>query len=182
MAVYRKIFRMAIGILLFIFAGGLLTRVVYSQNINIKVGSVDIQKAINECHAGKEAKKALSKEVEKFQSLVAQKQRELQEMKESLEKQGLMLNPEARAAREKELQTRLRDFQRWGEDVQNEMNQKRGETERTIFVGLQKVIQKLGTDEGYTFILEKNENIMLFSSKSTDITDLVIKAYDAQQR
>ena len=173
---------MAVGILLFIFVGGLLTGVAYSQNVNIKIGSVDIQKAVNECHSGKEAKKALTKEVEKFQGLIAERQRELQEMKESLEKQGLMLSPEARAAREKELQTRARDFQRWGEDVQNEINQKRAEMERNIFVGLQKVIQKLGADEGYTLILEKNENIVLFSSKSTDITDLVIKAYDAQRK
>jgi len=180
MAVYRKIFRIVVGILLFVFVGGLLAGVVYSQNI--KIGSVDIQRAINECHAGKEAKKALTKEAEKFQGLIIEKQKELQGMKESLDKQGLMLNPEARTAREKELQTRLRDFQRWGEDVQNEMNQKRGEMERSIFVGLQKVVQKLGADEGYTFILEKNETIVLFSSKSTDITDLVIKAYDAERK
>ena len=177
---YRKIFRIVVGILLFVFVGGLLAGVVYSQNI--KIGSVDIQRAINECHAGKEAKKALTKEAEKFQGLIIEKQKELQGMKESLDKQGLMLNPEARTAREKELQTRLRDFQRWGEDVQNEMNQKRGEMERSIFVGLQKVVQKLGADEGYTFILEKNETIVLFSSKSTDITDLVIKAYDAERK
>ena len=93
-----------------------------------------------------------------------------------------MLSPEAREAREKELQTRLRDFQRWGEDIQNEINQKRIEMERNISIGLQKVIQKLGADEGYTLILEKNDNIVLFTSKSTDITDLVIKVYDAQKK
>ena len=179
---YRKIFRMAVGFLLLIFLGGLLTGVAYSQNVNMKIGSVDIQRAVNECHAGKEAKKALTKEAEKFQGLFTEKQRELQGMKESLEKQSLMLNPEARATRERELQTRVRDYQRWGEDVQNEMNQKRGEMERAIIVGLQRVIQKLGADEGYTLILEKNENIVLFSSKSTDITDLVIKAFDAQTK
>jgi len=177
-----KSFERVVGILLLIIVGGLLAEEVYPQNINIKIGSVDIQKAVNDCNAGKEAKKGLTKEVEKFQVLIAQKQRELQEMKESLEKQGLMLNPETRAARENELQARLRDFQRWGEDVQNEINQKRTEMERNIYVGLQKVIQKLGIDEGYTLILEKNENILLFTSKSTDITDLVIKAYDAQKK
>ena len=179
---YRKIFRMAVGILLLIPLGGLLTGAAYSQNVNMKIGSVDIQRAINESLAGKEAKKALTKETEKFEGLIAEKQKELQAMKESIEKQGLMLSSEARMARERELQTRLRDYQRWGDDVQNEMNQKRNEMERAIFVGLQKVIQKLGADEGYTLILEKNENIVLFSSKSTDITDLVIKAYDAQRK
>jgi Skp family chaperone for outer membrane proteins len=40
----------------------------------------------------------------------------------------------------------------------------------------------VATDEGYTLILEKNENIVLFNSKSIDITDQVIKAYDAQKK
>jgi outer membrane protein len=106
----------------------------------------------------------------------------VQEMKESLEKQGLMLNPETRVAREKELQGKVRDFQRWGEDVQNELNQKRIEIERNISIGLIKVVQEIGTNEGYTLILQKNENILLFTSKPTDITDQVIKTYDVQKK
>lgn len=182
MAIHEKSFRVAVGILVLIVAGGLYSGTVYSQNANLKIGSVDIQKAVNECNAGKEAKKALTKEVETVQRLIAEKQKELQEMKETLEKQGLMLNFEARAAREKELQTKFRDYQRWGEDTQNEINQKRMEMEKNIAIGLQKVIQKLGADQGYTLILEKNENIVLFTSKATDITDLVVKAYDAQKK
>ena len=123
---------------------------------DFKIAYVDIQRAVNECNAGKDAKKAITKEVEKFQRQIADKQKELQTMKESLEKQAPMLNPDARANREKEYQNKLREFQRWGEDTQNEINQKRMEMERNISIGLQKVIQKVGADEGYTFILEKN--------------------------
>ena len=182
MAIHEKSFRVAVGILALVVAGGLYSGTVYSQNVNLKIGSVDIQKAVNECNAGKEAKKALTKEVEKVQRLIAEKQKELQEMKETLEKQSLMLSLEARAAREKELQTKFRDYQRWGEDTQSEINQKRMEMEKNIAIGLQKVIQKLGADQGYTLILEKNENIVLFTSKATDITDHVVKAYDAQKK
>jgi outer membrane protein len=149
---------------------------------DLKVAYVDIQKAINECNAGKEAKKAITKDVEKIQHLGADKQKELQTMKESLEKQTLMLTPEARAHKEKEYQSKLRDFQRWADDTQNEMNQKRMEMERNISSGLIRVIQKVGTDEGYTFILEKNESIVLYASKAIDITDRVIKAFDAQKK
>ena len=182
MRIDRKNLTIVMAVLFMIVLEGLLARRVSSQNSSIKIGSVDIQKAVNESQAGKEAKQALSKEVEKYQGLIAERQKELQGMKESLEKQGLILTPEARATREKELQTRLRDFQRWGEDLQNELNQKRGQMERNIFISLQKVIQKVGADEGYTLILEKNETIVLFASKSTDITDLVIKAFDAQKK
>ena len=182
MARYPKRFTLAVGILLLIVAGGLFAESVCSQNVSLKIGSVDIHKAVNECNAGKEAKRALTKEAERFQGLIFEKQKELQAMEESFENQGSMMNPEARAARERELQARLRDYQRWGEDFQNEANQKRMEMERNISMGLRKVIQKLGADEGYALILEKNEDIVLFASKATDITDLVIKAYDAQKK
>jgi outer membrane protein len=149
---------------------------------DLKVAYVDIQRAINECNAGKEAKKVITKEVEKIQHLGADKQKELQAMKESLEKQIMMLTPEARANKEKEYQTKLRDFQRWVDDTQNEMRQKQMEMERNISGGLIKVIQKLGTEEGYTFILEKNETVVLYASKAIDVTDRVIKAFDAQKK
>jgi Skp family chaperone for outer membrane proteins len=54
--------------------------------------------------------------------------------------------------------------------------------ERTILQGIQKVITKIGEEEGYTLVLEKNENIVLFSSKAIDFTDRVIKAFDAQKK
>jgi outer membrane protein len=147
-----------------------------------KIAYVDIQRAINECNAGKEAKKAITKDLEKIQRLNVDKQKELQTAKETLDKQAPMLTPDARATKEKEFQNKVRDYQRWVDDNQKEMQQKTQEMERTISISLVKVIQKLGTDEGYTFILEKNENIVLFASKTFDITDRVIKAHDAQKK
>jgi hypothetical protein len=41
-----------------------------------------------------------------------------------------------------------------GEDSQNEVNQKRMEMERNISIGLVKVVQTVGGDEGYILILE----------------------------
>ena len=172
---YGKGLVAVIGIVLFGFLGSALA-------MDLKVAYVDIQKAVNESNAGKDAKKVITKEVEKFQRQIADKQKELQTLKDSLEKQAPMLTPDARATREKEYQNKLREFQRWGEDTQNEINQKRVEMERNISVALFKVIQKVGADEGYTLILEKNENIVLFVSKTIDITDRVIKAYDAQKK
>jgi len=149
---------------------------------DLKIACVDIQKAMNECQAGKEAKKAIAREMEKLQRLGGEKQKELQTLKESLEKQAPMLTPEARASKEKEYQGRLRDYQRWGEDSQKEIQQKGLEFERNILQGVQRVIKKLGEDEGYTLILEKNENIVLYVSKAIDITDRVMKVFDSQKK
>jgi outer membrane protein len=180
MKVGGKRFRRVIGILLFIMIGGLINGMVYPAEL--KIGTVDIQKAVNECNEGKEDKITLTKEVEKTQHLIAERQMELQGMKESLEKQGLLMNAEARTMKENELQTKLREFQRWGEDIQNEINQKRMNMEKNLSLGLQKVIQKMAAEEGYTLILEKNDNIVLFNSMSIDITEQVIKAYNAQKK
>jgi len=149
---------------------------------DLKVAYIDIQKAVNECNAGKEAKNTIVKEAEKLHRQLTEKQKELQTMKESFDKQALMLTPDARATKEKEFQNKVREFQRWQEDAQNELNEKRKEAERNITIRLQKVIQKIGADEGYTFILERNENIVLYASKTIDITDRVIKTFDAQKK
>lgn len=163
-----------------LFLGAYLIGSVWSAEI--KVGCVDIQKAMNECQAGIEAKKAISKEMDKLQKLFGEKQRELQAMKESLDKQAPMMKPDARATKEKDFQTKVRDYQRWLEDNQKEIQQKGREMELTILQVMRKVITKIGEEEGYTFILEKNENIVFFSSKSIDLTDRVVKAHDAQKK
>ncbi len=166
-----------VGIILFV--GGWLGS---SLAAELKIGCFDIQRAMNECNAGKEAKKTISKEMEKLQRLFAERQKELQTMKETLEKQAPMLAQDARATKEKEFQTKVRDYQRWLEDNQKEIQQKGLELERKILADIQKVIQKMGMDEGYTLVLEKNENIVLFASKSIDLTDRVIKIFDAQKK
>jgi len=164
----------------FMVVGWLLAQ--FSWCAELKIGSVDIQKAVNECQAGKEAKKNLLNEVEKFQKMVTDRQKELQGMKESLEKQAPMLTQEARTAKEKDYQVKVREFQRWGEDSQNEVNQKRVEMERRIAQDLLKVVQKIGAEEGYTIILEKNETIVLYTNSALDLTERVIKASDTQKK
>ena len=172
---YGKKLAMIIGIVLLGWCGSVLAA-------DLKIAYVDIHKVVNECNVGKEAKNTIVKEAEKLHRQLTEKQKELQTMKESYDKQALMLTPDARATKEKEFQNKVRELQRWQEDAQNELNQKRTDAERNIYIRLQKVIQKIGADEGYTFILEKNENFMLYASKTIDITDRVIKASDAQKK
>jgi outer membrane protein len=164
---------MVIGIIILGWFGSVLAT-------DLKIASVDIQKAVNECNAGKEAKKTIQKEMEKLQRQFQDKQKELQTMKETLDKQSPMLTQEARTNKEKEFQTKVRDYQRWLEDNQKDIQQKGAEMERNILMGLQKVIQKLGADEGYTLIFEGNS--LPYVSKALDITDRVIKAYDVQKK
>ena len=44
------------------------------------------------------------------------------------------------------------------------------------------MIKEMGQKEGYTLILEKSENSLLFADEKIDLTEAVIKAYDAKSK
>lgn len=147
---------------------------------NTKIGYIDLQKALNESEAGKEAKASFNKRVEELQKVLDEKQNELKKLQEELEKQKGLLTTEAKGEKEKVYQQKLKDVQRFAKDSQEELQQKDAELTKKILKDLREVIKKIGTDEGYTIILEKGDSLVLFAAEGVDITDKVIKAYGAK--
>lgn len=174
MKIFRRVFA-ALACCLFavlLSAGGLGAE-------DLKIGYVDARKAMNECKAGKKAKDNITAEIERIQSQIMSRQNELDTLKESISRQATVLTDSAKSAKEREYQQKQREYQRWADEIQVDIKQKRDELETNISRDLQKVIQKIGEDDGYTIILEKNEKIVLFASKAIDLTDRVIKGLDA---
>jgi len=147
-----------------------------------KIAYVDMQKALNFCEAGKEAKKQMTAEVEKVQKILAGKQKELEKLKEELEKRGLVMSESVRREKEREYQTKLRDFQRLQTDYQDELRRKDRELTEKILRDLETVIKKIGEEGKYTIILEKNQPTILYISSSLDLTEEVIKRFDQQKQ
>ncbi|MCK5553110.1 MAG: OmpH family outer membrane protein [Deltaproteobacteria bacterium] len=145
----------------------------------IKIGYVDMQRALNESTAGKQAKVVMESEYQKFQTEIAQRQKELQATQQTLQKQGLMLSENARKEKEREYQNKLKKFKRWGEDRQAELKQKEMELTKATLEGLAATVKKLGEEEKFTVILEKNEAILLYASKAIDLTDHVIQIFNS---
>jgi outer membrane protein len=147
-----------------------------------KIGYIDLQKVMLESDKGKGAKKTLTDEVEKLKKNLNQKQEEIQKLKDSLEKQGATITPEARAEREKQYQTKLKDYQRMATDFESELRQKDVEASTKILKDLEEVVKKLGDTEKFTLILEKTQSGILFGSQSADITDKVIALYNESNK
>lgn len=147
----------------------------------IKIGFVDLQKALNLSEAGKAAKESIQKRVKTSEEGIEGKQKELKKLKDELEKQGLLLSEEARAAKERDYQQKLKEFQRATKDIQESLQQQDADFTRKILEDLFKVIKTIGEKEGYTVILEQSESSLLYADDKIDLTDKVIKAYDAQQ-
>jgi outer membrane protein len=156
---------------------GLLTgRFAYAEDI--KIGAVDLIKALNESEAGKKAKTELEGLIKSKQATLDEKSKSIEKMKEELEKQSSILSTEARKAKEEELERMIREYQRMVADSQGEVKKKENDHTAKIVKDLRTVIEKIGKEEGYTVILEKAEGIVLFAKEELDITDTVIKKYN----
>jgi outer membrane protein len=148
---------------------------------DLKLGYIDMQRALNASEAGKEAKEQLATRVKKYQEEINAKQEDIKKLKEELEKQGMLLSESARAAKEKDYQQRLKEFQRCTKDAQDELQAKDEEFTRKILEGMEKIIQEFGRKNGYTFIFVKNEG-MLFVDDKADVTEEVLKLLNASRK
>jgi outer membrane protein len=145
---------------------------------NIKIGSVDLIKALNESDAGKKAKTDLEFLIKSKQSSLDEKGKAIEKKKNDIEKQASVLSPEARKSKEEELEREIRDYQRLVSDSQNEVKKKEGEITNDILKELRTIIEKLGAEDGYTVILEGSEGQILYAKKEIDLTATVIKKHN----
>lgn len=148
----------------------------------LKIAYVDMQKALNYCEAGKEAKRQMTLEVEKMQKVFAGKQKELEKIKDDLEKRGSVLSENVRREKDRDYQTKLRDLQRLQKDYEDDLRRKDREFTERILKNMEVIIKQMGEEGKYTVILEKNQPTILFISNSLDLTEEVIKRIDQKQK
>lgn len=148
----------------------------------LKIAYVDMQKALNYCEAGKEAKRQMTLEVEKMKKVFAGKQKELEKIKEDLEKRGSVLSENVRREKDREYQAKLRDLQRLQKDYEDDLRRKDREFTERILKNVEVIIKQMGEEGKYTVILEKNQPTILFISNSLDLTEEVIKRIDQKQK
>jgi outer membrane protein len=133
-------------------------------------------KVMMESDRGKEAQKGFSEEVEKKKRDLSAKHDELQKLKDALDKQSAMITQEARAEKEKQFQTKLRDYQKMGNEYEMELHQKNQQIEREMLKDVDQVISQIGAAEKYSLIL--NRAAVFYAPASADITDKVIARYN----
>jgi len=163
-------------------AGALLIGLMVSPALadDVKIGYVDLQRALNDSNAGKRARDEFKVQVDKAQASLKKQKDELDGLREQLEKKSLVMKDEERRNMEKELARKGRDFERAYKDSQADLQAKDNELTAGILRDLQKVIKEYGDKESYTLILENSSNAVLYGAKDADLTDQIIKIYDAR--
>lgn len=145
---------------------------------DLKIGLVDMQKALQTVDAGKKAKAQLEKEVGTKTKDLQNEQQSIQKAAEELKKQSLVMNEEARAKKQAELQERAMKFEQTRMKTSTELQQREQELTQPIIGKLRGIVGEVAKQKGYTLVLEKNENLVLFSQESDDMTQEVISRYN----
>jgi outer membrane protein len=146
----------------------------------IKLGYVNMQRALENSAAGQEATRKLNEIWDEYKVRIKSEKDRLEAMKEEIDKQSLLWNEETRREKENQLRQLEKDYSRLLNDTQDEIKRKEAELSESIGKDILKIIEEIGRSEGYTIILEKKSSAILYAPSSIDLTDQVIKAYDAQ--
>jgi outer membrane protein len=146
------------------------------------IGYVNLQRAILEVEEGKRAKKALKASFDVKQKQLSEREEKLMKRKEEIEKQGA-----GKTAPDAELQKLIADFQGQLEELkkvylkeQQELQEQEQKELAGITGKMRKVIEEIGEGQGYTLILEVQDSRLLYAKRYLDLTDEVIRKYNAK--
>ena len=105
----------------------------------------------------------------------------MKKLKDELETQGSMLSESKRAEKEKEYSSKLKNFQQFAKDAQDELQGQDKELTQKVLEAIEKVVQEYGRKNGYTFIFVRTEG-MVFADEKVDLTDELLKLFNASQQ
>lgn len=144
----------------------------------MRVAVVDMQRALNECDAGKRAKDQVKSKFERAQNQLKNQREELDRAREDYEKRATVMREEQRRELEKDLEVRTLDFKRKYEDFQRDLKRTDAELTSGIVEELYNIVSDYGERQQYTMIVEASSGALLYGDKSLDITEEIIKLHN----
>jgi outer membrane protein len=145
---------------------------------DFKIAVVDMQKALQSVDAGRKAKSQLEKDVEAKKKEFDSEKAAITKMGEEFKKQSLVMSDEARAKKQNELQERVAKLQQKGMETEQELRMKEQQLTQPIVNKIRGIVSEQAKKKGYSMVLEKNENTVLFSQDRDDLTQDVISTYN----
>jgi outer membrane protein len=146
----------------------------------VKIGFIDIQRAISDSNAGKRAKERFQAQVKKAEAELLKEKTELERLKADFDKKGPLMKEEERRSLEGDLQRRYVNYQRTMTDQQQELRQKEGALTGDILKELERIVNEIGKSDKFTLILERNQ--ILYSDQGIDVTNKVIEVFNSRNK
>jgi len=144
----------------------------------VKIAVVNPQKILVETIRGKQVKDNLEKVSKAKQADIQKKENAIKALEKEL--MSPALNQDTRERKATDLQNLRVELKRFVEDSQKEFQRSYQREMQTLYKEIMPVIQQIGKNQGYTIILDLSSAGVSYFDNTIDITDSVIKAYDAK--
>ncbi len=143
---------------------------------DIRIGFVDMQKAVLGTKEWKRQSLNFKKDLQKQKVFLESKETKLKKMYEEIKKQSFVLNEDLKKKKQEDFRNKKKEFERYVQDVNDDFSRKEKEIKNKIIVKMMKIVKKLGADRKYTMVIEKTA--LFYTSKDEDLTSAAILAYD----
>jgi outer membrane protein len=145
---------------------------------DLKVGYVDLQRALLEVGEGQAAKSKLKTEMDKKKAELDAEQAKLTDDKAVLDKQGAMMSEEVRTQKFTEWQKRLYEAMQRAQKVQMELADRERTELKKIFEKMDPIIAAIAQREGLTMVFEKTDSGLVYAPPSLDLTNELVRTYN----
>ncbi len=145
---------------------------------DVKIAVVDMQKALQTVDAGKKAKSQLEKEFNEKKTQLQSEEESIKKLTEEFKKKNLVLSAEAQGKKQAELQEKIMKYRELVGKSQMEMQKRERDLTEPIIGRLRGVVEEVAKGQGFTMVLDKNENSVLFVQPKDDLTDEVVKTFN----
>jgi outer membrane protein len=142
----------------------------------MKIGYVDVQRAVQEVEEGKAARARLQHELQQKQADIAKKRAELEKMKADYDKQAPVLSDDAKRKRQEDLQKAFVDAQNAAGQMQEELSGKEQEAMQGISKRLLQIVAEVSERENFNFVIDKAA--LLYAPAASDVTNEVVRRYN----
>ena len=165
----------------FLLAAGIFMLFTFSAYAQQKIAYIDISLVIRDSKAGKAASASFQKEIEAKRSVIEQKRKALEDMRQDVIQNGAVMSESKRRNLAETIEKKQKDLERTREDIRIELQRKDIELSQNVLKDIEAIVNKIGKQEGFDIIVEKTQAGILYGSSSSDITQKVISAYDASR-
>lgn len=144
---------------------------------DLKIGFIDSDRIFGEYPKTKEVQESFNREVQDLSKTAREKKTEIDELQRKLDQQGPMLSEAKKDEQNKQLQTKIGEYEafvqsNWGPN--GKISKLNEEYLRPIIDRVHNIVTAIGTDEGFSLILDAADGNVVFGDKQYDLTDRVL--------
>jgi outer membrane protein len=144
---------------------------------DLKIGFIDSDQIFANYSKTKEAQASFEREVADLSKTAREKKNEIDEMQRKLDQQGPMLSEAKRDEQNRILSQKVGEYEKfvqeqWGPG--GRISRLNEEYLKPIIDRVHAIVASIGTEEGYSLILDAADGNVVYGDKSLDLTDRVL--------